>query len=244
MKTRSNSAGTQLKQAQTAINNTLGNATIKAVAATFGYTVARLNAGRTLLNAAIAAVDEATFLAGAQREATQEVRDTFKAARGAFQGLAKVARAIFKKQPEHLTALGLDDPMPVNMDDFAASAQTLFNSGEYPTAITTALENNGYGSSKLSTERGKIAEFNAARDAQAAAVSDAEQATKDKTDALQALHDWYMEFRKIMRVALKDKPLSLKKLGIPYRVTKSKAQRGAPAKAKATRASKKVRKAA
>lgn len=241
---KSNTAGSQLKQAQTAINNTLGNAAIKAVALTFGYTVTRLNAGKTLLNAAVAAVDDATFLAGAQREATQEVRDSFKAAKGAFQGLAKVARATFKKQPAHLTALGLDDPMPLKMDDFATAAQTLFNSGEYPGAITTALENNGYGSSKLSTERGTIAEFNAARDAQAAAVSDAEQGTKDKSDALQALHDWYMEFRKIMRVALKDQPLSLKKLGIPYRVTKSKAQRGSAAKAAVTRAAKKLPKAA
>lgn len=241
---KSNTAGSQLKQAQTAINNTLGNAAIKAVAATYGYTVARLNAGKALLNAAVTSVDDATFLAGAQRESTQEVRDTFKVAKGAFQGLAKVARAIFKKQPAHRAALGLDKPMPLPMDDFATAAQTLFNSGEYPAAIRTALENNGYGGSMLSGERGKIAEFNAAREAQAGAVGDAEQATKDKTDALQALHEWYMEYRKIMRVALKDKPLSLKKLGIPYRVTKSKAQRGAAKKSAATRAAKKLPKAA
>ena len=53
-----------------------------------------------------------------------------------------------------------------------------------------------------------------------------------------------MVFRKLARIALKDTPRFLKRLGIPYRVTKSKAKRGARAKAKATRAARKLPKAA
>ena len=51
-----------------------------------------------------------------------------------------------------------------------------------------------------------------------------------------------MVFRKLARIALKDTPQFLKRLGIPYRVTKSKAKRGA--RAKATRAARKLPKAA
>lgn len=65
----------------------------------YGYTVARLNAGKALRTAASEAVDHATAMTGDQRLASAEVQKAFDDARAAHQGLAKVARVVFLKQP-------------------------------------------------------------------------------------------------------------------------------------------------
>lgn len=238
MKTKAIAA--QTKQFETAINNALKNAAIKAAVLPYGFTVARLNAGKTRLNAAVAAIDNATALAGEKQFATANVKDAFKTAKGAYQDLAKVARAIFQNQPAHLTALSLDEAMPRGMDAFALSAHTLFNAGEYTDPIRDALEANGYDGGKLSTEGAKIAAFKDAREAQATCVGQAEQAKSEQSAALKALRDWSMAFRKIARVALKDTPQLLEALGILHRSVKTKAQRGAPAKSAVTRAKNKA----
>ncbi len=241
---KSNSIGTQLKQSQTAINNALKLPEIKAAMLPYGYTVAKLNAGKALYTAVGDAVDESASADGAQSEAAQAVKAAFKEARTAFQGLAKLARVVFAKQPGPLTALGLNKPMPRRMDDFAVAAVVLFNYESFTQAMKDALVAKSYGSSQISQARGKLAELIGAREAHADLGGEAEQATADQNEALKKLHDWYMEFRKLARIALKDKPRFLNRLGIPYRVTKSKAQRAAPAKSKATRAAKKLPKAA
>jgi hypothetical protein len=237
---KNHSIASQTKQFETAINNALKNATIKAAVQPFGYTVARLNAGKSLLNAAIAAIDEATALAGEKQFATANVKDAFKTARGAYQDLAKVARAIFQDQPAHLAALSLDKPMPRTMDAFALSAHTLFNSGEYTDLIRDALEENGYDSTKLSPEGAKIAAFKDAREAQSTCIGNAQNAKSEQRKALKALREWSMAFRKIARVALQDKPELLEVLGILHRSVKTKAQRSAPARSAATRAKNKA----
>ena len=241
---KSNSIGTQLKQSQTAINNALKIPEIKAAMLPYGYTVARLNAGKALYVAASDKLDDSASADGAQSEAGQEVRTAFKEARMAFQGLAKLARVVFVKQTGPLTALGLNRPMPRRMDDFAVAALVLFNYENYTQAMKDALEAKSYGSSQISAARGKLAALGVAREVHADLWGEAEQATADQNEALKELHDWYMEFRKLARLAFKDKPRFLNRLGIPYRVTKSKAQRAAPAKAKATRTAKKLPKAA
>lgn len=237
---KNHSIASQTKQFETAINNALKNATIKAAVQPFGYTVARLNAGKSLLNAAIAAIDEATALTGEKQFATANVKDAFKTARGAYQDLAKVARAIFQDQPAHLAALSLDKPMPRTMDAFALSAHTLFNSGEYTDLIRDALEENGYDSTKLSPEGAKIAAFKDAREAQSTCIGNAQNAKSEQRKALKALREWSMAFRKIARVALQDKPELLEVLGILHRSVKTKAQRSAPARSAATRAKNKA----
>ena len=52
--------------------------------------------------------------------------------------------------------------------------------------------------------------------------------------------DWVAEYFKIARVALKERPQLLEKIGVLVRRTRTKAQRGAPAKAALTRAKKKL----
>ena len=235
---------TQLKQAEKAINNTLKLADLKAAMLPYGYTVAKLNAGKALYNTANDAVELSAVAAGNQLAATSAVKEAFAEARAAYQGLAKLARVVFAKQPGPLATLGLDEAMPRRMDPFAVAAVKLFNYNGYSQAMKDALAAKSYDSEEISAGRGALAALDAAREVQADLIGTAQRCTADQSTALKELNAWYMEFRKLARIALKDKPQFLKRLGIPYRVTKSKAQRGAPAKAKATRAAKKLPKAA
>ena len=231
---------TQLKSAETAINNALKYAEIKAAVLPYGYTVPKLTAGRTFYTTASEAFDHALALAGDQQFATAEVNTALKVARKAYQDLAKLCRVVFAKQSGTLARLGLNQPMPRRMDDFVVAAETLFNWNEHTQDIKDALEAKTYDSSKVSQERAKIAALNAARGAQAGCIGDAQDAKADQRTALKELHEWYMEFRKLARLALKDHPELLQKLGILHRSVKTKAQRGAPAKSAATRAKNKA----
>ncbi|HQO21323.1 MAG TPA: hypothetical protein PLA03_13360, partial [Acidobacteriota bacterium] len=68
-------------------------------------------------------------------------------------------------------------------------------------------------------------------------------ATFEQNRAMEALDYWMGGFVKVAKVALRDQPQLLEKLGILKRGGKTAAQRQAPQKAAATRAAKKTPKA-
>lgn len=240
----SKSIANQIKQFEKAINNSLNSVDIKAAVVKYGYTVARLNEGKALVTTATGAVENLSIKTGEKESATDMLQREFKTAMGAYQDLAKVARAIFRKQPGHLTTLGLNEPMPRTIAEFSVAAGKLFNFEEYPDAVEQALADKGYDSGRFSQERAKITAFDVAREFQAACVSAAEDGHDVQTEALKDLSEWSMEYRKIARVALKNRPQWLEALGVVQRSAKTKAQRAAPAKAAVTRAKNKALKKA
>lgn len=68
----------------------------------------------------------------------------------------------------------------------------------------------------------------------------AQQATRDQRAALMALNQWLAQYLKIAKVALRDTPEYVEKLGAVSRSSRTAAQRGAPKKAAATRALKRA----
>lgn len=241
---KNNSIPTQLQQAETAINNTSKSAVLKAAMLPFGYTIAKLNEAKTLAGKARAAVEDSSSFYGDQRQRTAFVKTAFVEAKRAYQGLSKVARVIFAGQEGPLTTLGLNNAMPRRMDDFVLSAQVLFNWNGYSAEMKAALEASTYDGGKISEARGKIEELKTAREAQKDAMGDKQKAKKAQRKALNELHQWYMKFRKLARIALQDDPELLEKMDILHRSVKTKGQRGAAAKAAATRAKKKALKVA
>ena len=158
-----------------------------------------------------------------------------KSARDAYQSLAKVARAVFRRDKAQLNALGLNGNMPKDTAGFLASAYALFDNAQ----SLSALADYGYDSVKLQSERIKIAAYDTANQQQEAAKGAAQQSTREQDSALQALNAWKAQYLKIAKVALSGKPQLLEKLGVLARTSKTAAQRAAPKKASATRAAKK-----
>jgi hypothetical protein len=207
----------QLNAAQVTISNTLADAELQARVAGFGYTVEKLAAGRQLYDRALAAVSAQAAAAGAQQQATAHLRAADAIARDAYQALAQVARAAFAKDKAQLAGLGLTGRMPRTTAAFLAAAYTLFDNARGVADLQAALAAYGYDPARLTGERAKIAAFDTANQAQEAAKGAAQQATHDQKAALAALTDWLVEYRKIARVALRDQPQLLEKLGVTVR---------------------------
>ena len=227
----------QLNAGQLAINNSLSDPEIQSLVAQFGYPADKLNEGKALYDAALAAVNAEKATAGAQQESTHSLAQAEKSARDAYQGLAKVARAVFTKDKAQLNALGLNRNMPLDTAGFLAAAYALFDNAR----TLPALADYGYDSPKLQSERLKVATYDSTNQQQEAAKGAAQQATRERDAALGALNDWTSQYLKIAKVALSGKKQLLEKLGVLARTSKTAAQRLAPKKASATRAAKNVK---
>ncbi len=225
----------QLNAGQIAISNSLSDPEIQSLVAEFGYPAEKLNEGKALYDAALAAVNSEKAAAGTQQESTRVLAQAAKSARDAYQSLAKVARAVFGRDKAQLNALGLNGNMPKDTAGFLASAYVLFDNAQ----SLSALADYGYDSVKLQSERIKIAAYDTANQQQEAAKGAAQQSTREQDSALQALNAWKAQYLKIAKVALSGKPQLLEKLGVLARTSKTAAQRAAPKKASATRAAKK-----
>jgi hypothetical protein len=223
----------QLAAAQIAINNSLGDADIKAAVAQYGYTTAKLNHGKALYEAALAAVNAQKQGRGEQKAATADLKAKEKEARDAYQAAAQVARAALA--PADLSTLGLAGKTPRGVAGFIAAAYTLFDNA----ASAGLLAEFGYEADHLAAERAKIEAFDQANQAQEAAKGAAQQATVDQDAALAKMNDWVMQYLKIAKVALRNKRQLLENIGVAARTAKTAAQRAAPQKAAATRAAKK-----
>jgi hypothetical protein len=149
-----------------------------------------------------------------------------------------VARAVFVRQPEHLAALGLSGAEPRSVARFLVGSYALFDNAQSVEAIRAALVGYGYTEATLRSEREKIAALDRANQAQEAAKGAAQQATRDQEAALAKLQDWFSQYAKIAKVALRGRKQLLEKLGLRVRSTKTAAQRSGPKKAAATRAGK------
>ncbi len=223
----------QLNAAQLAIANSLADPEIKAAVAQFGYTTAKLNKGKQLYDAALAAVNAQKSGKGAQKDTTAQLKAAEKDARDAYQALAKVARAALNQ--EDLTTLGIAGKEPRATAAFIQAGYTLFdNAGD-----VAALADFGYDADRLAAERARIEAYDQANQTQEMAKGSAQQATQDQDAALAAMNDWVAQYVKIAKVALRGKKQLLEKIGVTARTSKTAAQKAAPKKAAATRAAKK-----
>ena len=240
---RNDTMGNQLKRSKLAIQNTIKTPAILALVAPKGYPLAVMNQGLVIYNNADAAVALAASTSGDQGLASEAAAAAWKAVRVAYQDLAKIARAMFMRRTDVLALLGLNQPMPGAAGEFTLAFNKLFNTGAYTPEITAKFLAKGYDSTKFSECRGLFGEWENAAGLHKAAAGDAEDAAEDQEKRLKAMVDWVAEYFKIARVALKDRPQLLEKIGVLVRRTRTKAQRGAPAKAALTRAKNKALKA-
>ena len=224
----------RLNAAQVAIQNTLADAEILTAVAAYGYSVAKINVGKALYDQAVAAVNAQIAAAGAQRDTTATMESAKNAAYAAYQSLAKVARAVFIQDKPRLIRLGLTGAMPKSTAGFLTAAYALFENASNP-EIQALLANYGYDSAKLESERALIAAYESANSSQEQTKGTAQQATRDQDAELKELDLWYRQYIKIARVAFRSKEELLEKLGIRILSRKTAAQRGASAKAAATR---------
>ena len=229
----------RLNAAQVGIANTLANPEIKAAVAVFGYPDARLTERQSLLANARKTVSDSANLRGIQKTMSDRFNVSYKVAMAAYQDLSKIVRAVYRNDKAVLTTLGVQGEMPKTTAGFIKAAYVMFDNSQVSTDIKTKLIEYGYPAAKIATERAKIAACDKANQDQESAKGAAQQATREEEKALKDLDLWLAQYFKIAKVALKGHKDWLEKIGVLARDSKTKAQRNAPKKAKATRAAKK-----
>jgi hypothetical protein len=157
-------------------------------------------------------------------------------ARASYQALAQIVRAVYGRNTAQRTMLGLNGAAPQGTAAFIAGATTLFDNILGSVEIKATLATYGYNTARLERERAAIIAFDHAYRAQVAAMGAAQQATRAQEAALTSLNKWLAQYLKIARVALREKPEYMEKLGATARSSRTAAQRGAAKKAAATRA--------
>ena len=229
----------RLTKAAVAISNALSDSQIGVLLAEYGYQPDKLGDGMALYETAAEAVKKQVAAHGDQKDSTARLLKAEKTAQVSYQNLAQVTRAAFQRDQAKLAVLGLDNPMPRTLPLFLTMAAALFDNASRMTEIADTLKGYGYTSEKLAKEKVKIVELSAALQSREAAKGAAQQATFEQNNAMEALDRWMAGFVKVARVALRDYPQLLEKLGIFKRAGKTAAQREAPRKAAATRKAKK-----
>lgn len=216
MPTRTNiTTAKQITRASLAIHGSLDSPEILDAVAPLGYTAAVFADGQARYDRVQALLQATTTRRGTKARVTRSVSDAERAARTAATRLGTIVRAVFLSDPAARATLGVTGRLPDSRDAFLAYAETLFASAlAAPTELAARLASLGYTTAKLTSEQAKIAALRAEQTAQAAAKGDSEQETVRLTEALAHLNEWVMQYRKLARLALADRPQLLEKLGI------------------------------
>jgi hypothetical protein len=242
MKKSQNQTAPRLAAVETAINNALATPDILTKLTEHGYGQAKLQGGLLLHSTALGKVNEGAIHVGICKACTAEARQAREAL--AYSGMVQVSRALVRNDDGALTTLGLVGETPRERTAFLERARKLFNTTAYTPAMKAKLSEHGYNDAKLSAERAKIEAVETVNRQNVSAQGAAKLSTQDKKSAVKAATDWFRDFRAIAKVALKEKPQLLDKLGLRTRTTKTKAQREAPRKAAETRQKKSIAKLA
>ncbi len=243
---RQQTLNNQLKSCETIICNGKKVTEIKLLMARRGYDTAEMNLGQGLHATASTAAQAAREATGDAADGAQAAQEAEAAVRAVYQGLAKTARTVFRRDRPSRVLLGLVGPEPRRQADFEQAARTLFNTTAYTPLITSKLAEHEYDGARLSLERSLIDEWVTQRNFFTELSGASEDATAAQTVAMTALIDWASEYIRHARIVMAKRPGLLEKLGIKVRNQPTKAQREGRAKAAATRRQKReaVKKAA
>ena len=179
-----------------------------------GYQDSHLTQGQKLFTAAAEKVSEATERLDKQRAATEHLRQCRAEVLGAYQGLARTARAVFRHDAGALISLGLKGRSPGAARRMLTAAHTLFDADFYTNAMRVSLAQHGYSETLLSQERRKLAEWQWAAAVQDQCSTAYEQAKAAQGTALRALDEWWARFSRTARVAFAEDPQTLEQLGL------------------------------
>ena len=212
----------QLNAAHIAINNSIADEEIGRLIAPLGYHRAKLEEGRKLFEAAVAAVNAQNAAEEDKRIARARFLETEKLARDAFQAFAQAAKASFGRAM--LASLGLTGPTPRATAGFLPTAYALFDNAIRLPEIQAKLGELGYNADKLQKEKAKIAAYDLANQAHETSKGKVQMATVQQNQVLDSLQEWIMQYLKIVKVALREKKQLLEKLGITVLNTESSTQ--------------------
>ena len=110
--------------------------------------------------------------------------------------------------------MALDGDRERLLAGWLAQARQFYNNALSDADVQSALLNYGIDTAALTAAQALVDVAEQANAAQESEKGDAQQATLERNQAMQALDAWMGDFIAIARIALEDKPQLLEKLGV------------------------------
>lgn len=213
----SDALAAKIRRARVAIENTINSPEILRRVGTYGYDLAKMQAGLGLVEAAEVAANAQDAAGGARSQSTETMGAAFDTADATYKRLAQIARAEFAGDASRLEQMGLVGKTPRDVAGLLRKAGVLYSAALGVPEIASRLAACGYPAARLTEERAVFDTLGAADNAQEAGKGGARQATAEQDDKITAMDQWTTRFRRFARVACQDAPALLEELGIPAR---------------------------
>ena len=197
------------------LENALKNTAVKKALAQYGFNEARILEGKALLDAAEAWQLDQKDSYTIKSQLTQQLLEDEKALRTLYLDHLTIARFAFRDDLFWQRHLELDKKRWTDRAGMLSQIRTFYRRLT-PPAITTLKK---FGVLPEDLERGK-AMIEALQDIlinRQNKRAEAQQATKNRNDSLDAWKDWRQKFTRVAEVALADDPQLLEALGIVVR---------------------------
>ena len=196
------------------LDNARDNPEIAAALDAFGYDADKIGEGQALLEAAQALYDAQIQEYGEQYAATEAFREAFKQADKQYGAHRRLAKLAFKNDIERQANLRLNQRKPQVFSVWYEQARHFYQVILEDTEGQAELARYKVTLEELQGAQEKVEQAFAQNDAQEQEKGEAQQATKDRDEAIDALDEWLADFKEIARLALEDNPQLLEALGL------------------------------
>jgi len=212
-----NTLNERILRAKTAIFNA-NSLVIKPYLTAYGYTDEKLNEGQDLLNQTLDLVSTKEQKYGGQFESTESYDIKLAECRKTYARLRKIARVAFRNNNATLRALMISIQVKTTLSGFLHQARTFYSEAVTKPEITAKLAEYSVPIEELQAGLQLLLELESLDRVQTEGTAVAQDSTKERDKAIEALEAWIRDLVDIARVALAEKPQLLEALG---RIVKS-----------------------
>ena len=201
-----------LTAARTSLENAQNIPEVAAAVAVLGFDDTRMAAGLAYLVAAEDLQAAQVREYGQQYEATAAFKEAFKQADAHYTIHRQLASLAIRESPEQGKQLLLHQPKKRSRSGWLQQARDFYTNLLADEDLVAALTRYNLARPDLEAGQALVAQVADLHEAQQTEKSQAQQATRDRDAALDALSDWLSEFRAVAQIALAATPQYLEAL--------------------------------
>jgi hypothetical protein len=214
MANKNQSIEQRLLEANIALENASTGAEIQTYMAEYGYNAEKISEGKSLYNTAQDLHNKQKAEYGDQYTATDARDKKLEEAEADYIDFVKIARISLRGDRGSYLKLNLDGIRKKSFSGRLSQAKIFYVNALADAGILAKLSKFSVTKEKLEAGKKLIDETEAANAMQKKESGEAQQATLDRDEEMDKLDEWMGDFKVIARIALKDKPQLLEKLGI------------------------------
>jgi hypothetical protein len=203
-----------LNDTHTALINLKNDAELNTPMAAFGYDAARVDAILALHNAASTAHFTQKTEYAEQYGASKAYEDARATVNTAYMRHLKLARVVYKNNVTRFHQLGLLGERLQSYAGWKNQADQFYKAALAEPAIQTDLATLGVTVASLQAAKALLDATDTAWNVQKREAGEAQEATKTRDAAFDALQEAYSDFLAVARVAFEDDPQKLERMGI------------------------------